>query len=73
LKLRKRFYQSDNGGDLGELKTKKSARDLPLPVWLANRVKALANGDGFCFHSQVGTPVNQKNALRRYIHPACAE
>ena len=73
LQLRKRFYQSDNGGDLGELKTKKSARDLPLPVWLADRVKSLANGDGFCFQSQAGTLINQKNALRRYVHPACAE
>ena len=73
LKLRKRFYQSDDGGDFADLKTKKSARDLPLPAWLVDRVKSLADGDGFCFLSQAGTPINQKNALRRYIHPACAE
>jgi integrase len=72
LKLRRRFFQSDSGGDLGDLKTKKSARDLPLPAWLADRVKSLAEGDGFCFCSQAGTPMNQKNALRRYVHPACA-
>jgi len=36
-------------------------------------VKSLADGDSFCFHSQAGTPVNQKNALRRYVHPACRE
>ena len=71
LKLRKRFYQSDDGGDFGDLKTKKSARDLPLPAWLADRMKSLAKGDGFCFCSQAGTPINQKNALRRYVHPAC--
>jgi len=73
LQLRRRFYQSDNGGDFGDLKTKKSARDLPLPAWLADRVKSLAGDNGFCFRSQAGTPINQKNALRRYIHPACAE
>ena len=73
LQLRRRFYQSDSGGDLGDLKTKKSARDLPLPAWMADRMKSLAEGDGFCFRSQAGTPINQKNALRRYIHPACEE
>jgi integrase len=75
LRLRHRFYQGNNGGDYGELRTKKSARDLPLPPWLADRVKSLAEGDGFCFRSQAEseTPINQKNALRRYIHPACAE
>lgn len=28
---------------------------------------------GFCFRSEAATPVNQKNVLRRYVHPACAE
>jgi integrase len=73
LSLRRRFYQSDNGGELGELKTKKSARNLPLPTWLADRVKRLSDGEGFCFRSQAATPINQKNALRRYVHPACEE
>lgn len=75
LMLRKRFYQSDAGGDYGELKTAKSARDLPLPAWLVDRVLSLAEGEGFCFRSQseAGRPINQRNALRRYIHPACKE
>jgi integrase len=75
LRLRHRFYQGNCGGEYGELKTKKSARDLPLPAWLADRVKCLTDGDGFCFSSQAesGTPINQKNALRRYIHPTCAK
>ena len=74
LQLRRRFYQGNSGGDYGELKTKKSARNLTRPAWLADRVKALANVDeGFCFRSQAGTPINQKNALRRYIHPACKD
>jgi len=73
LRLRYRFYQGNGGGEYGELKTKKSARNLPLPAWLADRVKSLADGKGFCFRSQAGTPLNQKNGLRRYIHPACAE
>jgi len=73
LKLRRRFFQSDNGGELGQLKTKKSARDLTLPAYLADRVKALAVSDGFCFCSRAGTPINHKNALRRYVHPACKE
>ena len=75
LQLRHRFYQGNTpGGDYGELKTKKSARNLTLPAWLADRVKSLADGaESFCFRSQAGTPINQKNALRRYIHPACKE
>jgi integrase len=75
LRLRHRFYQGNGGGEYGELKTKKSARNLPLPAWLADRVKSLTGDSGYCFRSrsQAGTPINQKNALRRYIHPACAE
>jgi integrase len=75
LRLRHRFHQGNAGGDYGELKTPKSIRNLPLPASLANRVKALADGTGYCFRSKAesGTPINQKNALRRYIHPACAE
>jgi len=73
LLLRHRFYQGDSGGDYGELKSKKSVRNLPLPGELADRVKALAPKGGFCFRSEADTPVNQKNALRRYVHPACAE
>jgi integrase len=46
---------------------------LPLPALLVERVKSLAPEGGFCFRSHANTPVNQKNALRRYIHPACAE
>jgi excisionase family DNA binding protein len=72
LRLRHRFYQGNGGGDYGELKTKKSARNLPLPIWLADRVKSLAGG-GFCFRSKADTPMNQKNVLRRYIRPACKE
>jgi integrase len=52
LTLRRRFYQSDNGGELGELETKKSVRNLPLPEWLASRVKAQTDGEGFCFRSR---------------------
>jgi excisionase family DNA binding protein len=75
LRLRHRFYQGNAGGEYGQLKTEKSARNLPLPGWLADRVKGLAKGEGYCFRSQSkeGTPINQKNALRRYIHPACKE
>jgi len=73
LLVRHRFYQGNSGGDYGELKSKKSVRNLPLPGELADRVKALAPKGGFCFRSEADTPVNQKNALRRYVHPACAE
>lgn len=59
LKLRHRFYQGNSGGEYGELKTKKSARDLGLLPELAQRVKSLADAGGFCFHSENGTPINQ--------------
>jgi integrase len=75
LKLRHRFYQGNSGGEYGSLKSRKSARNLPLPSWLVTRIRALTEGEGYCFRSQSdeGTPINQKNALRRYIHPACKE
>jgi integrase len=73
LRLRHRYYQGNAGGDYGELKTPKSIRNLPLPTWLANRVKALSDGMGYCFRSKAGTPINQKNALRRHIHRVCGE
>jgi len=75
LQLRHRYHQGNAGGDYGKLKTPKSIRNLPLPTWLANRVRALADGTGYCFRSiaKSGTPINRKNALRRYLHPACAE
>jgi integrase len=73
LKLRRRYYEGNSGGDYGELKSTKSARNLPLPVWLVKRVTNLTDSDEFCFQSEAGTPINQKNVLRRYIHPACQE
>ena len=67
LKLRHRFYQGNSGGEYGSLKSRKSARNLPLPSWLVTRIRALTEGEGYCFRSQSdeGTPINQKNALRR--------
>jgi integrase len=59
-------------GKLGELKTKNSRRDLLLPEALLDRLKALGDGE-YVFHARNGSPINPKNASRRYLLPVLRE
>ena len=65
--MRRRIYE----GKADTTKTKKSARDLPIPDALRSRLFSVS-GREWIFESQNSspTPVNPGNALKRYICPA---
>jgi integrase len=65
LGVRRRIYE----GKADTTKTKKSARDLPIPDALRSRLFSLS-GREWIFESGNRTPVNPGNALKRYIRPA---
>ena len=67
LRVRRRIYE----GKTDTTKTKKSARDLPIPDALRSRLFSVS-GREWIFESQNSspTPVNPGNALKRYICPA---
>jgi integrase len=67
LRVRRRIYE----GKADTTKTKKSARDLPIPDALRSRLFSVS-GREWIFESQnsAPTPVNPGNALKRYIRPA---
>jgi integrase len=57
-------------GDVGSVKTLKSIRKLDVSPELKERMLQIA-GSEWIFCSRAGTPIDDGNALRRYIHPAC--
>jgi excisionase family DNA binding protein len=65
LRVRRRIYE----GKADTTKTKKSARDLPIPDALRSRLHSIS-GREWIFESGNGTPVNPGNALKRYVRPA---
>jgi excisionase family DNA binding protein len=65
LRVRRRIYE----GKADTTKTKKSARDLPIPDALRSRLFSIS-GREWIFESGNGTPVNPGNALKRYVRPA---
>ena len=64
LHVSRRLYE----GDVDDLKTRRSERDLPVPPALMARIEQLGPGD-WVFRSRTGTPVNPGNALKRVIRP----
>jgi integrase len=54
------------------VKSKKSVRNLPVDPKLKERMLQIA-GSEWIFSSEAGTPVDDGNALRRYIRPACVK
>lgn len=65
LHVQRRIY----AGKADAMKTRSSARDLPIPDTLPSRLFSIAGRD-WIFESGSGTPVNPGNALKRYIRPA---
>jgi integrase len=57
-------------GDVDSVKTRKSVRRLDVSPELKERMLRIA-GSEWIFCSRAGTPIDDGNALRRYIHPAC--
>jgi hypothetical protein len=62
LRVRRRIYE----GKADTTKTKKSARDLPIPDALRSRLFSIG-GREWIFESQNSTPVNLGNVLKRYV------
>jgi integrase len=59
-------------GKVGDVKSKKSVRALPVSGELKARMLQIA-GSEWIFSSEAGTPVDDGNALRRYVRPACVK
>lgn len=64
--------RSISDGDIGDVKTTHSERDLPVDPALMARIKALGEGE-WIFRSRAGTPINPGNALKRVIRPVAKE
>lgn len=75
VKVRQRARrQRGNGISVGALKSRYARRDVPIPLELADRLRALGTAeDEFVFRSSVGTIVDPDNLAERVLSPACAE
>ena len=75
VKVRQRARrQRGNGIIVGPLKSRYARRDVPIPLELADRLRALGTAqDEFVFRSIVGTIVDPDNLAERVLSPACAE
>jgi integrase len=59
---------------IGPLKSRYARRDVPIPLDLADRLRALSTGeDELVFKSSTGTLVDPDNLAERVLAPACSE
>jgi integrase len=68
LHVSRRVYE----GEVDEVKTLRSERELPIPAALLARIENLGPGE-WVFRSRAGTPINPGNALKRVIRPVAKE
>jgi integrase len=75
VKVRQRVRRRRGSGLMvGPLKSRYSRRDVPIPLELADRLRALGIADDEpVFTSTVGTIVDPDNLAERVLAPACAE
>ncbi len=75
VKVRQRVRRRRGEGlVVGPLKSRYARRDLPVPVELADRLKALAVvGEAPVFSSSVGSLLDPDNLAERVLAPACSE
>jgi integrase len=75
IKVRQRVRRLRGSGlVVGPLKSRHARRDLPIPVELADRLRALAPKDGVpVFSTSIGTLLDPDNLHERVLSPACAE
>jgi len=66
ISISRRIYN----GKVGDVKSRKSVRKLPVSLELKERMLQIA-GSEWIFSSRAGTPLDDGNALRRYLRPAC--
>jgi integrase len=69
---RLRIQRRISDGDIDSVKTRSSERLLPIPEALLARMKKLGEGE-WVFRATNGSPVNQRNALKRYVRPRIKE
>jgi len=66
--------QKGKGLVVGPLKSRHARRDLPVPIALADRLRALRTPeDSLVFSTGVGTVLDPDNLFDRVLRPACAE
>jgi integrase len=65
LHIQRRIYERRDG----EVKTKSSDRFIPIPAALLERLRTLGEGE-WIFRTSVGTALDPKNAMNRYVRPA---
>jgi integrase len=65
LHIQRRVYERQEGTP----KTKSSDRFIPVPAALLERLRTLGKGE-WVFRTSVGTPLDPKNAMNRYVRPA---
>jgi integrase len=75
IKIRQRVRRRRGAGlVVGPLKSRYARRDLPIPLPLADRLRALRTSDDKpVFASAVGTLLDPDNLASRVLAPACAE
>ncbi len=75
VKVRQRVRRQHKAGlVIGPLKSRYARRDVPIPVWLADRLRAQARRpDALVFTTGVGTVLDPDNVHRRVLSPACEE
>jgi integrase len=66
ISISRRIYN----GKVGNVKSKKSVRELPVSLELKERMLQIAGSD-WIFSSRAGTSVDDGNAFRLYLRPAC--
>jgi integrase len=65
LHVQRRIYERMEGAP----KTTSSDRYIPIPATLLARLHSLGEGE-WIFRTSVGTPLDPKNAMNRYLRPA---
>jgi integrase len=65
LHIQRRIYERREGTP----KTRSSDRHIPIPAALLARLHTLGNG-GWIFRTSVGTPLDPRNAMNRFLRPA---
>jgi hypothetical protein len=75
VKIRQRVRRRRGEGlVVGPLKSRHAKRDVPIPLVLADRLRALdIAANALVFQSSVGTVLDPDNLAERVLAPACAE
>jgi integrase len=74
IRVRQRVRWPNGKAVIGPLKSRYARRDLPIPIPLADRLRALKIGDNeLVFTTSVGTILNASGVTNRVLAPACVQ